>query len=236
MSEEAGQALRILVVDDEKAIRTFLKTALSAQGHAVFEAATAYEALNTAVSVHPDVVLLDLGLPDKDGLEIIQGLRQRIQAPVIILSVRGSETEKIRALDQGADDYVTKPFNIGELSARLRAVVRRLNVSSQGPIFSSAHMTVDFTKRLVTVKEKVVHLSPIEYDMLKLFILNAGVVLTHRRILREIWNKTEDFQGAGHLLRVTVSNLRNKIELKPERPVFILTEPGIGYRFCVSPS
>ncbi|MDD5195380.1 MAG: response regulator transcription factor [Candidatus Omnitrophica bacterium] len=231
MDQAALETLHILIVDDDKSIRKFLKTSLSARGHRVSEAATATEALEHAISMHPDVFLLDLGLPDKDGIEVIKELRRQTQAPIIILSVREDEHSKVKALDNGADDYLTKPFNANELLARLRAVTRRLKKPSLEIIFESGSLHVNFLKRLVSIKGKIVHLPPIEYDILKLFIANAGVVLTHRQILREIWNKTEDFEGAEHLLRVTISNLRNKIEPNPDRPMHIHTEPRIGYRF-----
>ncbi len=222
--------LRILVVDDEKAIRSFLKTSLVSYGYSIFEAATAKEALTAAVDVHPDAIILDLGLPDADGSEVIASIRKRAKIPIIILSVRDEPSEKISALDAGADDYLTKPFTIGELLARLRAVIRRLVPQEKGETLEAGKLTMDLMKRRVTVGAREVNLPPTEYDVLKLLLLNAGKVITHRQILREVWNKNENFEGILHLLRVTISNLRSKIEPNPDRPTYVLTESGVGYR------
>ncbi len=222
--------LRILVVDDEKSIRSFLKTSLSAYGYGVFEATKGKEALTESVSVHPDAIILDLGLPDMDGREVIARIRKRTKTPIIILSVRDDPLEKIAALDAGADDYLTKPFSVGELLARLKAVMRRLLPDENEKILSSGKLAVDITNRQVTLADKEISLSPTEYDILKLLIFNAGKVITHKQILREVWDKTEDYEGILHLLRVTMSNLRSKIEPNPDRPMYILTEPGVGYR------
>ncbi len=222
--------LRILVVDDEKAIRSFLKTSLSSYGYSVFEAATGKEALEETVDAHPDAIILDLGLPDIDGREVITRIRKRTKTPIVILSVRDDPREKISALDAGADDYLTKPFSTEELLARLRAVMRRLLPEGQEEFLKAGKLCMDITKRRVKIGNNEVDLSPIEYDLLKLFLFNAGKVLTHQQILREIWDKTEDFEGILHLLRVTISNLRNKIEPNPDRPTYVLTEPGVGYR------
>jgi two-component system, OmpR family, KDP operon response regulator KdpE len=228
MSEQHN--LRILVVDDEQSIRNFLRTALSAYGYAVFEATKGKEALTVSVSVHPDAVILDLGLPDMDGREVIAKIRKRTKTPIIILSVRDDPLEKISALDAGADDYLTKPFSVGELLARLKAVMRRLVPSEKDEILQLGKLVMDITSRRVTVADTRIDLSPTEYDILKLLLLSPGKVLTHKQILREIWNKTEDYEGVLHLLRVTMSNLRSKIEPDPDRPTYILTEPGVGYR------
>ena len=222
--------LRILVVDDEKSIRSFLKTSLSAYGYGVFEATKGKDALTESVSVHPDAIILDLGLPDMDGREVIERIRKRTKTPIIILSVRDDPLEKIAALDAGADDYLTKPFSVGELLARLKAVMRRLLPLEKEEILRLGSLVVDITSRRVTVDDNDIDLSPTEYDMLKLLLLNSGKVLTHKQILREIWDKTEDYEGTLHLLRVTMSNLRSKIEPNPDRPTYILTEPGVGYR------
>jgi len=225
-----NQNLRILVVDDEKAIRSFLKASLSSHGYNVFESATAEEALEKSVSMHPDAVILDLGLPDMDGLEVTKAIRKRSKMPVIILSVREDATDKVAALDAGADDYLTKPFSTKELLARLRAVMRRLLPSEKEEVFRVGKLSMDIAKHRVTINDDEANLSPTEYDILKLLILNSGKVLTHRQILREVWNKSDEFEGVLHLLRVTISNLRGKIEPNPDRPAYILTEPGIGYR------
>jgi two-component system, OmpR family, KDP operon response regulator KdpE len=230
MAEQAN--LRVLVVDDEKSIRSFLKTSLSAHGYSVFEAERGKEALIDSVETHPDVIILDLGLPDMDGKEVITKIRKRTKIPIIILSVRDDPSEKISALDAGADDYLTKPFSVGELLARLKAVIRRLIPIEKEEVLSFGKLAMDITKRQVTLDNKAVNLPPTEYDILKLLILNAGKVITHKQILREVWGKTEDYEGILHLLRVTISNLRSKIEPNPDRPTYILTEPGVGYRFC----
>ena len=224
------QSLRILVVDDEKAIRRFLKASLSSHGYNVFESATGREALERSVSSHPDVIILDLGLPDVDGIEVIRKIRKRAKTPIIVLSVREDASDKIAALNLGADDYLTKPFSIGELLARLKAVMRRLLPVDTKEILRVDKLSLDITSRQVIVNGTEADLTPTEYDILKFLVLNAGKVITHQKILQEVWNKTEDLEGVLHLLRVTISNLRSKIEPNPDRPTYILTEPGIGYR------
>ena len=224
------QNLRALIVDDEKTIRRFLKTALVSQGYTVFEASNGSEALEESVSCHPDVIILDLGLPDTDGVEVTRKIRQRTKTPIIILSVRDREPDKIQALDAGADDYLTKPFNAGELLARLRAVMRRLLPQNETTLFKSGKLSVNIAKHTVELNGVALQLTPTGYDVLKVLIMNAGKVVTQKQLLQEVWNKTEETEGASHLLRVTVSNLRNKIEPDPDRPSYILTEPGVGYR------
>jgi two-component system, OmpR family, KDP operon response regulator KdpE len=219
---------RVLVVDDEQAILRFLRVALESQGYTVFEAATGQEALSDAVSHKPDLIVLDLGLPDIDGVEVTRLLRQWTQIPIIILSVRGSESDKIAALDAGADDYLTKPFGVGELLARLRAALRRTAQPKGEPIFTCGDLKVDLTKRLVTVAGREVQLTPNEYDLLRILVAHAGKVLTHRQMLREVWGTGYDQEF--HILHVNISNLRRKIEPDPARPQFIITEPGVGYR------
>lgn len=230
MKRQVRKKLKALVVDDEKSIRRFLKAALSSYGYEVLEAENAGKAIELFFSFHPDILILDLGLPDKDGIEVIRQVRERASTPIIILSVREDEADKIAALDAGADDYLTKPFHIEELLARLRAVLRRGSSWEQTGIFRCADLSVDFDRRLVEVKGMQIHLTPTEYDILRLLIRFEGRVVTRQQILREIWNKDEGFEGVDHLLRVTISNLRNKIEPNPERPAFIITEPGVGYR------
>lgn len=226
----ANEDMRILVVDDEKTIRRFLKATLISHSYNVFEATNAKEALEYSVSAHPDAIILDLGLPDMDGIEVTRQIRKRAKTPIIILSVRENEADKIAALDAGADDYLTKPFNAGEMLARLRAVMRRLLPQNERSIFKVGKLSIDISSHSVEVKGQEVHLTPTEYDLLKVLVLNAGKIMTHGQILKEIWNKDEDFEEAAHLLRVTVSNLRNKIESNSDRPAYILTEPGVGYR------
>ena len=226
----SAAALRILIVDDDITIRRFLKVTLSSHGYSVFEATNGAEALDSAISSHPDAIILDLGLPDMDGVDVTRKIRERSKTPVIILSVRDDESDKIAALDAGADDYLTKPFNAGEMLARLRAVIRRLVPQDEKIPFKVGKLTVDIAKRNVELSGRTAHLTPTEYDVLKILVMNAGRVVTHRQILKEVWNKTEDLEGVAHLLRVTVSNLRDKIEPNPDRPAYVLTEPGVGYR------
>jgi two-component system KDP operon response regulator KdpE len=219
---------RVLVVDDEQAIRRFLRVVLSSQGYAVVEASSGQEGLSAATTQKPAVVILDLGLPDIDGVEVIRLLREWAQIPIIILSVRGSESDKIAALDAGADDYLTKPFGTGELLARLRAALRRATQTTNEPIFSSGSLKVDLARRLVTVSERDVQPTPTEYELLRVLVNHAGKVLTHNHLLREVWGV--EYAEEYHMLHVNISNLRRKIEPDPARPQFIITEPGVGYR------
>ena len=219
---------RVLVVDDEQAILRFLRVALESQAYAVFEAASGQQALSDAVTHKPDIIILDLGLPDIDGVEVTRLLRQWTQIPIIILSVRGSEGDKIAALDAGADDYLTKPFSVGELLARLRAALRRASQPKGEPIFTCGDLKVDLTRRLVTVAGREVQLTPNEYELLRILVAHAGKVLTHRHLLREVWGTV--YEQEFHILHVNISNLRRKIEPDPARPQFIITEPGVGYR------
>jgi two-component system KDP operon response regulator KdpE len=223
---EVGQ--RVLVVDDENSIRRYLRAALGAQGFAVYEAANGQEAINAVISHHPDIIILDLGLPDFDGIEVTRRLREWSQTPIIILSVREAENDKIAALDAGADDYLTKPFGTGELMARMRVALRRLSREPDEPILQVGSLQMDVSRRVVTVAENQVSLTPIEYDILRLLLQNAGKVLTHRQLLRQVWGTA--YEGEMHLLRVNISNLRRKIESDPSRPYYLLTESGVGYR------
>jgi two-component system, OmpR family, KDP operon response regulator KdpE len=225
---EAGQ--RVLIVDDENSIRRYLRAALSAQGLTVYESATGLEAINAVLSHRPDIIILDLGLPDIDGIEVTRRLREWSQIPIIILSVREAENDKIAALDAGADDYLTKPFGTGELLARMRVALRKQVTNTSEPIFQSGGLTVDFSRRLVTVNEKEVQLTPTEYDLLKILVTHAGKVITHRHLLRQVWGEGYDDM---HILRVNISNLRGKLEPDPSRPTYIQTEPGVGYRLRV---
>lgn len=229
MSEKG---LHILVVDDERAIRRFLRASLTTHGHTVLEAANGSEALAVAAEQRPDIIFLDLGLPDLDGIEVTRQLREWTQTPIIVLSVRDKETDKIEALDAGADDYLTKPFGIGELMARVRGVLRRSLQSNTGePIFISADLQVDLAHRQVVKDGKEVALTPTEYDILKVLIQNAGKVMTHQQIILKVWGG--GYTEEAHLLRVNISNLRRKIETDPTRPGHIVTEPGVGYRLRV---
>jgi len=224
----ADMNLRVLVVDDEPAIRRFLRVSLGAHGSTVFEASNGQEALAGVAAHRPDLVILDLGLPDIDGLEVTRQLREWTRLPIIILSVRGEEAEKIAALDAGADDYLTKPFGTGELLARMRAAVRRGMSPAAEPLFSTGSLAVDLGRRLVSVDGATVQLTPTEYDLLRVLVTHAGKVLTHHQLLREVWGA--GYEAEAHMLRVNISNLRRKIEPDPARPRYILTEPGVGYR------
>jgi two-component system KDP operon response regulator KdpE len=218
----------VLVIDDEEPVRRFLRVALGGQSYQVIEAATGKDGIRAVEVQKPDVIILDLGLPDLDGVEVTRLLRQTTQTPVIILSVRGSENDKIAALDAGADDYLTKPFGIGELLARLRAALRRATQPPDEAIFTSGALMVDGLKRLVTVDGKEVQLTPHEYGILKTLVTYAGKVITHHHLLKEVWGP--GFENEYHLLHVNVSNLRRKIETDPTRPIHLITEPGVGYR------
>ena len=221
---------RILVVDDEAPIRRYLRAALSAQGFNVYESASGEEALQAVLSHRPDIIILDLGLPDIDGIEVTRRLREWSQTPIIILSVREAEQDKIAALDAGADDYLTKPFGTGELLARMRVALRKQSSAANEPVFESKGLSVDFARRLVTVNEQEVQLTPTEYDLLKILVTHAGKVITHHQLLRQVWGDGYDDM---HILRVNISNLRGKIEPDPSRPTYIHTEPGVGYRLKV---
>jgi two-component system, OmpR family, KDP operon response regulator KdpE len=223
--------LRVLVVDDEPAIRRFLHTSLTAHDYTVFEAANGQEALAAVVGSRPDLIVLDLGLPDKDGIEVTRLVREWTQTPIIILTVQEQEAAKIAALDAGADDYVTKPFGMGELLARMRAALRRAAAPTGEPVFSTGELTVDLARRLVTVSGREVQLTPTEYDLLRSLVTYAGKVLTHRQLLRQVWGA--GYENETHLLRVNMSNLRHKLEPDTARPQLILTEPGVGYRLRI---
>ncbi|MGA2191911.1 MAG: response regulator [Nitrospirota bacterium] len=219
---------KVLIVDDETAIQRFLRNALSGDEFSLHEAGSGAEALAATISLRPDLIILDLGLPDMDGIEVIRRLREWSKIPVIVLSVREQEGEKVLALDAGADDYVTKPFGIGELLARMHAALRRSVQQSPEPVYKIDELEVDLSRRRVLVRGREVQLTPTEYDLLKHLVVHAGKVLTHRQLLSEIWGPA--YPGQPHVLRVTISNLRHKLEPEPDRPRYILTEPGVGYR------
>ncbi len=224
--------LRILVVDDERAIRHFLQITLEAEGYAVFEAANGREALAQVAAQRPDLIVLDLGLPDIEGGEVTKILRTQSQVPIIILSVRDQEADKVAALDAGADDYLTKPFGTAEFLARIRGVMRRASQAPAGPIFTSDGLEIDFARRIVLALGEEIHLSPTEYDLLRALAMQAGRVLTHRQLLQQVWGPA--YAGESHLLRVTIGHLRQKLEPDPGRPRWIITEPGVGYRLRFS--
>ena len=220
---------RVLVVDDEQAIRRYLRTSLGAHGYELFEAATGREALEMVPIARPDMMILDLGLPDLDGVDVTRSLRDWSQIPIIILSVRSEESEKVAALDAGADDYITKPFGASELLARIRVALRHAAPGEISSVFSTGDLAVDLTRRNVQCQQCPVQLTPTEYDILKLFIRNADRVLTHRQIIKEVWGGLS-YEDELHLLRVNISNLRRKLESDPAKPRYIITEPGVGYR------
>jgi two-component system KDP operon response regulator KdpE len=219
---------RVLVVDDEKAIQRFLKNALSQAEFSVHIVGSGKEALTAAVAIRPELIILDLGLPDMDGVEVLRRLREWTKVPVIVLSVRDREDDKIAALDSGADDYVTKPFGTGELLARMRAALRKTIQESPLPVYKVDGLEVDLEHRRVVVEGQEVQLTPTEYDLLRLLVTHAGKVLTHHQILRQIWGPA--YVEQPHLLRVNISNLRRKIEPEPTRPRYLQTELGVGYR------
>jgi two-component system KDP operon response regulator KdpE len=229
MPDEKKNSLpRILVVDDELAIQRFLKTVLDTGEFSLHQAENGHGALAAAVALKPDVILLDLGLPDMDGVEVIKRIREWSQLPIIVLSVREREDDKVKALDAGADDYLTKPFGVGELQARIRVALRRTLQETPEPVYRIGELEVDLARRRVLVSGETLQLTPTEYDLLRLLVVHAGKVLTHSQILKQIWGIA--YLEQPHVLRVNISNLRHKIEKDPSRPRYIITEPGVGYR------
>ena len=220
----------ILIVEDDKTIQNFLQVTLKTQNYNYIIAETGLSGLSLFYANRPDLVLLDLGLPDIEGIEVLKQIRQNSSIPIIVVSARSSETEKVMALDYGSDDYVTKPFNAAELLARIRAALRHcLKEKVSEPIFELDYLKVDFERRHVWVKDQEIHLTPIEYKMLVLLITNRGKVLTHHFIQENVWGyeTTDDYQS----LRVFMANIRRKIEIDSSSPHFIITEVGVGYRF-----
>jgi two-component system KDP operon response regulator KdpE len=222
-------APNILVVDDEPQIRRVMRTTLSSQGYLITEAKTGEEALELMRKERPDLILLDVNMPGMGGLETCREIRRASDAPIIMLTVRNAERDKVAALDAGADDYVVKPFGIEELLARIRAALRRFSPADAVPPFVSKDLTIDFESRLVNVRGRPVHLTPKEYDVLKYLVGNQGKPLTHRRLLQGVWGP--DYGNETENLRVVINQLRKKIEADPARPKYILTEPWVGYRF-----
>ena len=220
----------ILLIEDEQAIRRFLRASLTSEGYRVIEAESGNAGLKSAASQPPDMVILDLGLPDMDGQEVLRQLREWFTAPVIILSARDQEQQKIHALDNGADDYVTKPFGIGELLARMRTALRHTNTASPlSTSISVGDLKVDLSARLVFRRDEEIHLTPLEYKLLVTMLKNAGKVLTHRFLLKEVWGPHDTHET--HYLRVYVASLRRKLDDDPARPRYILTDQSVGYRF-----
>ncbi len=227
----AENAPNILIIEDEPQIRRFLRTSLGSQGYTLLEATTAKEGLSEAAAHPPDIVLLDLGLPDMDGLEVITRLREWMTAPIIIISARGQERDKVAALDSGADDYLTKPFGVGELMARLRVALRhssKTQSSEAQTVVEIGNLKIDLSKRLVFLKGKELKLTPIEFKLLTLLVKHVGKVLTHRQISQEVWGP--HYAEENHSLRVFVHQLRQKIETDPAQPKYLITEAGVGYR------
>jgi two-component system, OmpR family, KDP operon response regulator KdpE len=223
---------RILLVEDDKSIRDFLFSSLTDAGYRLMEANSGQQALESAERTPPDLVILDLGLPDIDGHEVLQKLRQWLKAPIVILSARNQEAQKVAALDYGADDYLTKPFTPGELLARIRVALRHRETAAgaESPVFEIDQLKVDRAARRVFVRGDEVHLTPIEYSLLNILIRNAGKVSTHRQLLTEVWGP--DQAQDTHYLRVFMAGLRRKIEDDSAQPRYLLTEQGVGYRFA----
>ncbi|MBV8739031.1 MAG: response regulator [Alphaproteobacteria bacterium] len=230
----AGKAVAILIVDDEPPIRRFLRSSLAAAGYHVIESEDAAGALRLLAAEKPDVIILDLGLPDRSGFDLIPEIRNISTVPIVVLSARHDEHSKVEALDLGADDYVGKPFGMAELMARLRAALRHaFQVQGEIPVFSSGDLSIDLVRRRVTRGGSEIKLTPKEFDLLHHLVVHAGKVLTHRQLLREIWGPahSEDVQ----YLRVLVRGLRHKLEPDPTRPTHVLTETGVGYRLQLPP-
>ena len=231
MSETNAVKPTALVIDDELQIRRLLRVCLESNNYRVIEAPTGHEGMAAAAQHRPDVVVLDLGLPDMDGVSVLKRLREWTRVPVVVLSVRDREDDKIKALDHGADDYVTKPFGSGEFLARLRVAMRHSQPSAESAVFRSGQVEVDLTARVVKVAGQEVKLTATEYALLRLFVQHAGKVLTHQQILREVWGP--NYLDQTQYLRVYMAHLREKLETEPAKPSLLLTEPGIGYRLVV---
>jgi two-component system, OmpR family, KDP operon response regulator KdpE len=232
MNETDAHPSVALIIDDEVQIRRLLRVTLEAGGYRVFEAATGQDGLVEAAQRHPDVIILDLGLPDMDGAQVLKRLREWSQAPVLVLSVREGEDDKVSALDSGADDYMTKPFSTVELLARLRVARRHAQPIADNSVFRTGRLEVDLAGRIVTVKGQEIKMTPTEYSLLRLLVRNAGKVVTHRQILKEVWGP--NYAEQTHYLRVYMAHLREKIEADPGRPELLITEPGVGYRLVAS--
>jgi two-component system KDP operon response regulator KdpE len=229
MSDQPATGV-ILLIDDEAPIRRFLRAILTSHGYELVEAGTAADGIRLAATARPDVILLDLGLPDRDGIEVTQILRGWMQTPIIVLSARGQERDKVAALDAGADDYLTKPFGVDELLARLRVALRHAARALPGgePVVAVGELRIDLAARRVTLAGAEVHLTPIQYGLLAMLARNAGKVVTHTQLLREVWGP--HYQNETQYLRVYMGQLRQKLEAIPARPRYLLTEAGVGYR------
>jgi two-component system KDP operon response regulator KdpE len=229
-----SNAATIIVIEDETQILRFLRTSLASEGYQVFEAETGKQGLAEAATRKPDLIILDLGLPDMDGVEVVKGIRAWSSVPIVILSARSQESDKISALDAGADDYLVKPFGVGELLARIRVALRHVTSTTNGNeegVFTVDQLTVDMLHRKVSVSGAEVHLTPIEYRLLTVLVKHAGKVLTHQLLLKEVWGP--NYVERAHYLRIYMGTLRHKLEKDPARPRFLLTEVGVGYRLAV---
>jgi two-component system KDP operon response regulator KdpE len=224
----------ILVIEDEPALQKFLRVTLSSQNYHVVEAGNGSDGLRLAVSDQPDLIVLDLGLPDMDGIEVTKRIREWSAIPIIVVSARGKEQDKVAALDVGADDYLTKPFGVGELMARVRVALRHLAAAKQSsgdPVFEVGSLRIDLASREISIDGKIVHLTPNEFRLLAVLVKHAGKVLTHRQLLKEVWGPDSDEQT--HYLRVYMNQLRQKLEKDPAQPKYLLTESGVGYRLVI---
>ena len=226
--EMENKGPRILIIDDETQIRRFLRVALTSHGYDVKDVGTGKEGLDAIAMFSPSLVILDLGLPDIDGLEVVRQLREWSKVPVIILSVKEQETDKITALDTGADDYVTKPFAMGELLARIRAALRHIPGDEEQPVLQFKDLSIDLVHRRITVDDNEIKLTQTEYEIVRNLAINAGKVMTHRSLLRAVWGPS--YEKEVQYLRVYIGQIRRKLERDPSRPRHIITEPGVGYR------
>lgn len=223
-----NNAARILIIEDELQIRKLLKVSLNAHGYDLEEAANGKDGVNRAATFKPDLLIIDLGLPDIDGKEVVKQIREWSETPIIILTARDQEQEKIEALDSGADDYMTKPFGVGELLARMRVCLRRAATVEQQPVLACGGLVVDLQQRRVTVEGDEVKLTPTEYEIIKMMMQHAGKVITHKQLLKAVWGNA--YQQDTHYIRVYIAQLRRKIEQNPTQPRYIITESGVGYR------
>jgi two-component system KDP operon response regulator KdpE len=220
---------RILIVDDEPEIRRFLRASLKIHQHEVIEADSGTKAISEIRNHNPDLIILDLGLPDISGMEVTRKVRTWSQIPIIILSVHSRETDKIDALNAGADDYLTKPFGVGELLARIQVVMRRVGNTGTKPVYQVGDLVVDLNRHQVQIADREIDLTPTEFEIISILIQNAGKVVTQRQLIRKVWGAA--YEDESRLLRVNISNLRRKIEPNPNQPTYVLTELGVGYRF-----
>jgi len=232
MNETSAHPNSVLIIDDEVQIRRLLRVTLEASGYRVLEADGGQAGLVEAAQRNPSVIILDLGLPDLDGLSVLKRLREWSRAPVLVLSVQEGETDKVSALDHGADDYMTKPFSTAELLARLRVVMRRAQPIAENAVFRSGNLEVDLAARVVRIKGQEIKMTPTEYSLLRLLVRNAGKVVTHRQLLKEVWGPA--YGDQTHYLRVYIAHLREKLETDASRPELLVTESGVGYRLIAA--